>query len=1315
MKRIGLILLGICCCLLISGFNKNSGNNFFSVIDAKNGLSQNRINAIIQDSRGFIWFGTPDKLNRYDGTSIKTFDCTDSIGQKRDNYIAVLAEDNHHNLWIGTGIGVFVYDPGSNIFTYFNKTTADGTKIEAWISDIQSDKDNNIWITSPGQGVFRYNTLDGSLHHYILSEDYYQNRDFAAQCICVENSGTVWIGSRKEGLFSYNNISDTFHQHTGNSGTDSLIGYNIFKLCEFGKYIVIGIHDGILKLFNKQTKELEDGYIPNNQFDVIRTIQSYNNKELWVGTESGLYIINDVERTTTHIEQDLMNNNSLSDNKISCIYQDKEDGIWIGTFFGGACYLPTRLAGFETYIPLSHNSSISSKRIKGICEDRNGNIWVGTEDAGLNILNPYTNEFKQVKTGSSNITGFFVDKDKTWIGYFQPGFDIINLSGNRLSHYTGEQSGIRDESIYSFIRDKKETMWIGTLFSLYYSSKNETKFKEIEMMQNNFIFDILEDKEGFIWIATLGQGVFRYNSDSGELKHYYFHQNDSNSLMSNAVSSITEDSRGQLWFSTDGGGISVFNKKEDCFTSYGIQNGLPSNTTYKILEDDNRNLWFGTTKGLVKFNPESGNIRIFTVDDGLPGNSFNYKSALKSSSGKFYFGSLEGLVAFDPCHINTNDYIPPVFITKITIRDKGIDIFSDPSPITLKHNQSSIGLEFAVLSYTAPSANKCAYKMEGIDDEWIYTEKNRHNASYPKLSPGNYTFRVKGCNNNGIWNEKETTIKIKVLSPWWLSTPAIIVYICIILGVIYFWIHWYKQKQKRRYREKQYLFETQKEKELYRSKVDFFTTIAHEIRTPLTLINAPLESLLNRNIEDKGIRKELSTMEQNTAQLVQLINQLLDFRKVDSNRFSVNYSKININELLRNAKEQFDFSIRQKKKVFTLFMPDKPIIAIADKDGLMKIINNLFSNAVKYADSYIEVELKQEPETFTIQVRNDGETIPAELKEKIFEPFFQLKKDANTPSSSGIGLSIARSLAELHNGSLDIDTNNKCTVFVLTIPLEQPDFSEEGQSDYIIEDNELKEDKKQVYSILLVEDNIEILSFIAEKLEDIFSVKKAGNGIEALEVLQSHHIDLIISDVMMDHMDGLELCRQVKENIEYSHIPVVLLTAKSDLNSKIQGLEAGADAYIEKPFSFNYLITQLTTLLSNRLRERNAFMHKPFLPVQKIGLNKADELFLNKIIGLIHQNITDYNFGVEKLADMLSMSRSSLHRKIKAVSDLSPTDFIRLIRLKKAAELIQTGEHRIGDIPFLIGINSFSYFSKVFKEQFGLTPKEFEKQGKKSD
>ncbi|MFV0468606.1 MAG: two-component regulator propeller domain-containing protein [Dysgonomonas sp.] len=1326
---ITIIILTSCIIHLKAG---NNSNFYFSNIDGEKGLSQNNVKTIMQDSYGFMWFGTRNRLNRYDGISMKVYNCYDPVSKRGDNNISSLFEDKQQQLWVGTDKGIFIFNPISESFRFFNKKANKNLFIQDWVADIQADLDNNVWIVIPKQGLFRYNIKEDSLHYYAIG-----NFDLPdqgnPQCICIEMSGKVWVGTNGGGVYLYDRKSDSFTQYLGDKNGSTLRNENIYTMCDYGDELVLGIHEGKLRKINKRKNTLSDVDSPNVHYKIIRHVTLINGA-LWVGTQSGLYIINELEKTTTVLQEDPMFPYLLSDNIIEKIYKDRENGIWIGTNFGGVDYLPNRTLDFECYVPLSNKNSISSKRVREIREDSSGNIWLATEDAGLNILNPKTKSFQRLDSHLyfNKTLGLLVDNDQAWVGFFKNGLDIIRLPQLTIEHYSGISLGLNESSIYTICQDKNNKIWLGNAWGVFTGDKDKKQFLRQEQFGLNYIYDIIEDSDGYIWVATMGNGVYKYNQTTKQTEHYVNRSGDKTSLSSNSVSNIIETKTGEIWFSTDRGGICRYNKRNDNFTSFSVENGLPDDVSYKILEDKDKNLWFGTNKGLVRFNPESKAVRVFSKKDGLPGNQFNYKSALASSTGKFYFGSLDGLIVFDPLSIKDNKYKPPVYITKLSIFNKEIDINSEDSPlkksiintkkITLNYNQSNISFEFVALSYTAPLANKYAYKMENIDKDWTYTNNN-HSASYAKLPPGKYIFRVKGSNNDDLWNNEGTSIEIEILHPWWQSNIALSIYLITTILALYFLISWYLKRKEREHTEKRKLFEAEKEKELYGEKVEFFTNIAHEIRTPITLINGPLESLQEMEIEDPEIKKNLKMMNKSTSDLLGLVNQLLDFRKVDSNKFIINLTKTNVSDLVKEIFSKFEILASRAGKKIELFMPTADIVTVTDKDALNKILNNLFSNAIKYSDKKITVELSACTQFFTLELSNDGKIIPEESRPRIFDPFYQVGKRRDMSSSSGIGLSIALSLAELQNGTLIYNERNGLNTFILNLPLLQPSLEKKESDDdhhikseilgdgdnYILADDEpeLKPAQQNAIVVLVVEDNLEMLAFITDKLKEHYSIEKATNGFDAMKIIEEKSVDMVLTDIMMEGMDGFDLCSNIKTNVEYSHIPVVLLTAKNDLNSKIYGLEMGADAYIEKPFSVNYLITQLNTLLDNRKREKEAFMRKPFLPIQHIGQNKADEQFLKKIITAIEENITDTNFNVERLSEIVGMSRSSLHRKIKSLIDLTPVDFIRLIRLKKAAELIQSGQYNVSEVGYLVGINSSYYFIKLFHKQFGMTPKEF--------
>ncbi len=1327
MKKLIAIFLFI---LLASGMQaqeRGISNYYFTHISGENGLSQSNVKAIVQDSYGFMWFGTKNGLNRFDGTSIVQMDCDDYVAGKGNHNISALYEDKERKLWVGTDRGVYRYDPASDQFTAILLKTKDGVDMYNWVAHITADSVGNIWIVIPDQGIFRYR--DNQLFYYQMAE-HDKLKYEAPGHLCVRRNGEVWVCTWNTGLFRYNPETDRFDQFAVDRDGNRLTNKNINMLCDYGDWIAMAIHEGEVMKYNPKTNQLVKIALPEaaaNTF--LRNIYCFDG-ELWVGSHEGLFIINEKKQRTLHLQQDLMQSFSLSDKIIYTMYRDREKGIWIGTMFGGANYLPHQNLLFDKFLPGSTNNTLSTKRIRELAHDETGRIWVGTEDNGVDILDCSTGKASKVRYPKGDGINHLVTlsmqayDNQIFCGIFKQGMDVIQLPGETMRHYSPQELNIDEGSVYAFYIDSKGCKWIGGGWGLYKAEPGSFRFQRIENIGYDWIFDILEDKDGQLWFASMGSGLWKHAPKDNSFHKYTYEEGKANTLSSNSVSSLMQDSKGRLWISTDRGGICRYNPKTDDFTTFSIKDGLPDDVAYKILEDDQGNLWFGTNRGLVCFNPDTSYIHVYTTKDGLLGNQFNYKSAVKDKDGRFYFGSIEGLIAFEPNSIQKTSYQAPLYISKFSIYNQEITVHTPNSPleqgifqtdrIVLPHDQSNISFDVALLSYSTATSNEYEYMMEPLDKEWIKSASSQ-NISYAKLPPGKYIFQVRATNKVNSTAYSTRSLSIVILPPWWLSTWAYTLYGLCLFAAILCWFMWYRRRKEKQMEERQKLFEIEKEKELYESKVEFFTEIAHEVRTPLTLINGPLETIGEMGIKDPKLNKNLSVIGQNTKRLLDLAGQLLDFQKIGASKFDMKFETVDITALLEETIARFEPTIVQKRKELVQSLPDTSILVAIDKEAVTKILSNLLNNALKYAKCVITVELEQDEKSFTVRVTSDGDRIPTEDSQQIFEPFYQVGKKEGQ-QGVGIGLSLARSLATLHKGLLYLDTTQPENSFVLTIPLNkekmqlQIEKAVEPKVEILDEETSTETDNMKGYTLLLVEDNEDMLSFIFERLTEQFTVEKARNGKEALDILHNNHIDLVVSDIMMPLMNGYELCREIKSDIDLSHIPVIFLTAKNDLDSKINGLKYGAEAYVEKPFSFNYLKTQILSLLSNREKEREAFSKRPFFPVHNMQMNKADEEFMNKVIQVIQDNITDDNFSVERMAEILCMSRSSLLRKIKILFNLSPVDFIRLIRLKKAAELIQEGKHRIGDICFMVGINSPSYFSKLFLKQFGMTPKEFEKQ-----
>lgn len=1320
----------LCCIFIITAsipvLCKNKPS--FTHLGIESGLAQNTVYCILQDKEGFMWFGTKDGLSRFDGYQFRNYhnDKNDkhSIG---NNCIRSIFQGAKEDIWIGTDRGVYIYHPNTDCFEPFYKKTKQGVQIENEVNDIKQDQNGVYWFAVDWQGVFSYNPTNDELKSYDL------NTIVNAWYIHIDSQNKVWIGTHGGGLNYLNNETQKFEQVRLSLDGKSNNLDDIYKIFQYNydNLLIATANNGVIKL--NQTSNTTEPFLPKHEYTplFIRDIVRKSDHEIWFGTGDGIYKYDEFANSFTLLQHS-QDPYSLSDNAVYSIYKDNEGGVWVGTYFGGVNYCPYQYTPFEKFYPIQDRVGIGmlgGKRVREFQLANNGNIWIGTEDGGLNMYNPTLDSFLNFKPdntkgciSSFNIHGLLIDGDKLWVGTYNHGLDVMDLSTQKvIAHYnkTDKQNSICDNSIFSIHKDNSGRIWLGTLYGLCYYNPDSNDFTKIEELGNIFVNDITQTKDGTIWVGSLGNGLHQLNPITKTWESFKHTPNDSTCISNDKIISLFEDSRNTLWVATEGGGLCKYNKGKKNFTSFTTHERLPNNVIYKVVEDNHSNLWLSTNKGIACLNLDNFEVKQYTQSDGILSNQFNYKSGLKDTKGNIYFGGIEGFITFNPASFVSNKYFPPIYITQFKLFNDIIHSKKTDSPleesieftkdITLQHNQSTFSFTFAALSYVAPEKNQYAYKLDGFDHDWIYT-KGTPTAKYSNIPPGKYKFIVKATNNNGVWSDKMASINLLITPPYYKTIWAYLTYIILAIAITIYLLALYRNKLNEKHQRQQEIYESEKSKEVYNAKIEFFTNIAHEIRTPLSLIKGPLDCILGSDENEDEKREYLKAIELNTNRLIDLSNQLLDFRKTEEKGFQFNFVSTNIPQLISDIFLRFNSTAIKLGLKFDVELFSNNFYADIDIEALTKIISNLLSNALKHAKSEIKLSVIKSNDSLIFNVSSDGIKIKQHFAEKIFEPFYQVT-DSDTQSISagtGLGLPLSRSLAELHGGTLVyLPSDDKLNIFQLILPIihtiknTSSDKKDKTQQDITFQPNNSSQ-----FSILIVEDDDELIIFLAKQLKKHYKVHKASNGDDAIKKLSNTSIDLIISDVIMPIMSGIQLCEELRSNISYSHIPIILLTAKSNLQSRIEGLDAGADAYIEKPFSMDYILAQTSNLLSNRKKIKEAFIRQPSTQIKSIALSKIDEEFLKQLTEVIDSNIADVQFNVDKLAESLNMSRSSLHRKVKGVSELTPNEFITLVRLKKAVKHLQEG-YRVSEVYFIVGFSSSSYFSKVFKKQFGVSPRDW--------
>lgn len=1349
LKKI-VIYLFFLCLGMHSAFSETPEQITFSYISINEGLSQSTVFSIDQDKRGNMWFATYDGVNKYDGYAFTVYQHNEDDPNSIANDISrIVKTDSQGRVWIGTRDGLSRYDEEKDIFQNFFYEK-NGKHLQ--VNGIEEISPELLLISTPEglimfdikESKFRDDSFSTAMHKTIASTLYRQDDQ-------------IYIGTSTDGLYTYSITQKTFEKVIPILGTKQIQAI----LQQSPTRIWVATEGAGLFLINPKTKEIKNYlHSPSNPKSIssnyIRSLAMDSQNRLWIGTFNDLNIYHEGTDSFASYSSNPVENGSLSQRSVRSIFMDSQGGMWLGTYFGGLNYYHPIRNRFKNIRNIPYKNSLSDNVVSCIVEDKDKNLWIGTNDGGLNLYNPITQRFTSYTLqedesargiGSNNIKAVYVDEKKSlvYIGTHAGGLSILHRNSGQVENFNQRNSQLVNENVYAILPDGEGNLWLGTLSALVRFNPEQQSFTTIEKEKDGTpvvskqITTLFRDSHKRLWIGgEEGLSVFKQEGLDIQ-KASILPVSNVTKLFTNC---IYEASNGVIWVGTREG-FYCFNEKDKQIKRYNTTNGLPNNVVYGILEDSFGRLWLSTNRGISCFNPETEKFRNFTESDGLQSNQFNTASYCRTSVGQMYFGGINGITTFRPELLLDNPYTPPVVITKLQLFNKVVrpddetgiltKNISETKSITLKSWQTAFSIEFVVSNYISGQHNTFAYKLEGYDKEWYYLTDSR-TVSYSNLPQGTYQFLVKAANSDGKWNPIPTALEIIVLPIWYKTWWALLIFFATFAGFItfvfrFFWMRKSMEAQleiERRDKEHQ--------EEINQMKMRFFINISHELRTPLTLILTPLQEIINK-ISDRWTRNQLEYIQRNANRLLHLVNQLMDYRRAELGVFELKAKKGNAHQLIQDNFLFYDKLARHKKITYTLHseLEDKEVLF--DANYLELIVNNLLSNAFKYTESgqSITVTLKEENGWLLLQISDTGIGIPINKQGKIFERFYQIESEH---VGSGIGLSLVQRLIELHHGRIELDSEeNKGSTFSVYLPQdlsvykpselasnneqneEEQVYSTNSKAMYFIDtekvENESVEsgDKKRG-TILIVEDNNEIRRYLNNGLADLFNTLEAGNGEEALEKLKDNEVDVIVTDVMMPVMDGIKLCKNVKQNIRTCHIPVIILSAKTDIKDQMEGLQMGADDYIPKPFSLAILTTKIQNMMRTRRRMLDKYAKSLEVEPEKITFNAMDEALLKRAMAIVEKNMDNIEFSTDEFAREMNMSRSNLHLKLKAITGESTIDFIRKIRFNEAAKLLKDGRYTVAEVSTMVGFNTPSYFATSFKKYFGCLPTEYIKKSK---
>ena len=1283
-------------------------HNLFSHFNKENsGLSYDSVREIFQDSRGYVWVGTYKGLSRYDGKRFKNYDRKD-FGVTSD-FINVIREDLEGNLWIGTDNGVVVYDYAADMFSRLSDMVPEEDKVpDDRIFAIERNSAGVMWISSRDNGLFSFNPQTGAFRHHPMGETPVNN----IYRITIDRNDNMYL------VVYCDDICITDAEASFCSPLN--VGKGLFKGDDVEGVVVSGRSNDIIYVASKRNGLVEVDVRSGRHTTLYKLPRDVRPKNLtydsgrclWLSTTNGL-ISYSLYSGESHVYQTDPNDQfSLSDSYITDVCKDSEGRLWVGTQYGGLdCCSPAH-SNFTKCYTLSDGTSLEGAIVRSFAEDSKGNLWVATERKGL--LKYSEGRLQRHKADIPQaVLALMDDGDCLWIGS-QKGISRMDYRTSVVKKYIPFDTENRDNRVVTIYKSHAGDIFVATTIGVMKYDRTKDRFEMLPQLTGITIEHMAEDSRGILWMASYSTGVYSYDILHNQLKSHYSPQKGSPDIP-DMISSVCVDAADNTWIVGFSSGFFHYSRKDDSFRNYSTKTlqPLPTDVFFRAICDDFGHLWLSSDAGLVDFERVKQDIRVYSKADGLLDNEFT-KAAIQLRGGLIAFGSANGFIIFNPRNMRGGDQHSQVTITDMYLDYEPVDsglkdgIFSGnidlQDKVTLKYTENSFGFSFAVLNSAYPASDRILCMLEGHDQQWsdVSVIKAMHWTDVPA---GTYSLLLSNGEFSGNFVGSHKALTIVVKPKFWASPLGVLIIVLLVSAlltiVVYVILRSQKIREKRRIEE----YRVRKEQEMMKEKMMFFSNIIHEIKTPLTLIRTPLQKILSSGSCSEELKDEIEVISSSTDYMNDLVRELLEFVRLEEHGYVLDLKNIDIVD--RVGFLCFNFYEAAKSRNLKIQFTHEPdaLMSAVDTIAFRKIINNLLDNGIKYAESYIKVNLSLEGDCFVVSFRNDGAAIPVSRRESIFQPFVQFSAEQAPYSQSfGIGLAYARNLAELHGGTLTLGECDLYTEFVLTMPVTiAPSVALEENIEEIVKKSDLP-------LVMIVEDNAGLLTYLKKNLKADYNVMAVQSAEKALTLLKTYKADIIITDIALQGMSGMELCRKINSDESLAHIPVIVVSAISSVETKMKCMEFGAMNYIEKPYSMDYLKACIKGALDKRATMRATYGKMSFSAEALSGnIINRDEDFLKRLEKIVTENMSNPSFSNKQLEEMLYMGHSTLNRKMKALLDTTPNDYIRTKRLTLAADMLEKGGHRVNEVCYAVGFNSPSYFAKCFKKAYGELPAEWGK------